>query len=60
MKLQVKAEGIAIYDNKGFLSIKYNSFSESIKKENEYILEGNVVTTHLVKMNQFLIFPRHG
>ena len=49
MKLPVKAEGIAIYDNKGFLSIKYNSFSESIKKENEYILEGNVVTTHLVK-----------
>ena len=49
MKLPVKAEGIAIYDNKGFLSIKYNSFSKSNKKENEYILEGNVVTTHLVK-----------
>ena len=49
MKLPVKAEGIAIYDDKGLLSIKYSSFSESNNKENEYILEGNVVTTHLVK-----------
>ena len=49
MKLPIKAEGVAIHDEKGFLSINYHSFSESNNQSNEYSLEGNVITTHLIK-----------
>ena len=49
MKLPIKAEGVALYDEKGFLSINYHSFSESNNQTNGHSLEGDVVTTHLVK-----------
>ena len=49
MKLPIKAEGVALYDEKGFLSINYHSFSESNNQTNGHSLEGDVVTTHLIK-----------
>ena len=49
MKLPIKAEGIALYDEKGFLSINYHSFSESNNQTNGHSLEGDVITTHLIK-----------
>ncbi len=49
MKLPIKAEGVALSDEKGFLSINYHSFSESNNQTNGHSLEGDVVTTHLVK-----------
>ena len=49
MKLPIKAEGIALHDEKGFLSINYHSFSESNNQTNGHSLEGDVVTTHLIK-----------
>ena len=49
MKLPIKAEGVALYDEKGFLSISYHSFSQSNNQTNGHSLEGDVVTTHLIK-----------
>ena len=49
MKLPIKAEGVALYDEKGFLSINYHSFSESNNQTNGHSLVGDVVTTHLIK-----------
>ena len=49
MKLPIKAEGVALHDEKGFLSINYHSFSESNNQTNGHSLEGDVVTTHLIK-----------
>ena len=49
MKLPIKAEGVALSDEKGFLSINYHSFSESNNQTNGHSLEGNVVTKHLIK-----------
>lgn len=49
MKLPIKAEGVALYDEKGFLSINYHSFSESNNQTNGHSLEGDVLTTHLIK-----------
>ena len=49
MKLPIKAEGVALYDEKGFLSINYHSFSESNNQTNGHSLEGDVITTHLIK-----------
>ena len=49
MKLPIKAEGVALHDEKGFTSINYHSFSESDNLTNEHSLEGDLVTTHLIK-----------
>ena len=49
MKLPIKAEGVALYDEKGFLSINYHSFSESSNQTNGHSLKGDLVTTHLIK-----------
>ena len=49
MKLPIKAEGVALHDEKGFLSINYHSFSQSNNQKNGHSLEGDVVTTHLIK-----------
>ena len=49
MKLPIKAEGVAIHDEKGFLSINYHNFTESNNLANEHSLEGDVITTHLIK-----------
>ena len=49
MKLPIKAEGIALSDERGFLSINYHSFSESNNQTNGHSLEGDVITTHLIK-----------
>ena len=49
MKLPIKAEGVAIHDEKGFLSINYHRFTESNNSANEHFLEGDVITTHLIK-----------
>ena len=57
MKLPVKAEGIAIYDEEGFLSINYQSFYVSDKQVNEYSLEGDIITTHLVNDEPILDIP---
>ena len=57
MKLPIKAEGVAIHDEKGFLSINYHSFSESDNLTNEHSLEGDLVTTHLIKDEPILDIP---
>ena len=49
MKLPIKAEGVALHDEKGFLSINYHSFSESSNQTNGHSLKGDMVTTHLIK-----------
>ena len=57
MKLPIKAEGVAIHDKKGFLSINYHSFTESNNPANEHSLEGDAVTTHLIKDEPILDIP---
>ena len=49
MKLPIKAEGVALHDEKGFLSINYHKFSESDNLTNGHSHKGDLVTTHLIK-----------
>ena len=49
MKLPIKAEGVALHDEKGFLSINYHKFSESDNLTNGHSNKGDLVTTHLIK-----------
>ena len=44
-----QVEGIALYDEKGFQVLITKSFSESNNQTNGHSLEGDVVTTHLIK-----------
>ena len=49
MKLPIKAEGVALHDEKGILSINYHRFSESDNLTNGHSHKGDLVTTHLIK-----------
>ena len=49
MKLPIEAKGIANLDEKGLLSIRYQSFKESNNATNEFVLDKKSITTHLVK-----------
>lgn len=49
MKLPIEAKGIPNLDEKGLLSIRYQSFKQSNNATNEFVLEENSITTHLVK-----------
>ena len=48
MKLPIEAKGITNLDEKGLLSIRYQSFKQSNNATNEFILDENSITTHLV------------
>ena len=48
MKLPIEAKGIPSLDEKGLLSIRYQSFKQSNNATNEFILDENSITTHLV------------
>ena len=49
MKLPIEAKGIANLDEKGLLSIRYQSFKQSNNATNEFVLDEKSITTHLVK-----------
>ncbi len=49
MKLPIEAKGIPSLDEKGLLSIRYQSFKQSNKTANEFVLDEKSITTHLVK-----------
>tara|TARA_B100000941_G_scaffold81722_1_gene56174 strand:- start:323 stop:1192 length:870 start_codon:yes stop_codon:yes gene_type:complete len=49
MKLPIEAKGIANLDEKGLLSIRYQSFKQSNNATNEFVLDKKSITTHLVK-----------
>ena len=49
MKLPIEAKGIANLDEKGLLSIRYQSFKQSNNATNEFVLDKQSITTHLVK-----------
>ena len=57
MKLPIKAEGVALHDKKGCLSINDHSFSKSNNLIHEHSLDGDVVTTHLIKDEPILDIP---
>ena len=48
MKLPIEAKGIPNLDENGLLSIRYQTFNHSSNKENQVILEKDVITTHLI------------
>ena len=49
MKLPIEAKGIPNLDEKGLLSIRYQSFKQSNNATNEFVLDEKSITTHLVK-----------
>ena len=49
MKLPIEAKGIPNLDEKGLLSIRYQSFKQSNNATNEFVLDKKSITTHLVK-----------
>ena len=49
MKLPIEAKGIPSIDEKGLLSIRYQSFRQSNNATNEFVLDKKSITTHLVK-----------
>ena len=49
MKLPIEAKGIPNLDEKGLLSIRYQSFIQSNNATNEFVLDEKSITTHLVK-----------
>ena len=49
MKLPIEAKGIPNLDEKGLLSIRYQSFKQSNNVTNEFVLDAKSITTHLVK-----------
>ena len=49
MKLPIEAKGIPNLDDKGLLSIRYQSFKQSNNATNEFVLDEKSITTHLVK-----------
>ena len=49
MKLPIEAKGIPNLDEKGLLSIRYQSFKQSNNVTNEFVLDEKSITTHLVK-----------
>ena len=49
MKLPIKGSGKVISDDKGILSIHYSNFSESKENKNSFKIEGENITTELVK-----------
>ena len=49
MKLPIEAKGIANLDEKGLLSIRYQSFKQSNNATNEFVLDKKSITTHLIK-----------
>ena len=48
MKLPIEAKGIPNLDEKGLLSIRYQSFKQSNNATNEFVLDEKSITTHLV------------
>ena len=49
MKLPIEAKGIPSLDEKGLLSVRYQSFKKSNNATNQFVLNEDSITTHLVK-----------